>query len=223
MLGAAADGGLQAADAGRQRGFERRQVLAGAFDDLGELHLLVRQLLDQRGYFAAEPHQAFADAIGRVDERVALAGKLGNEAADLALVLLVGALQHANFVVHHGFQLASATERARDGVVHEADLAAYGLAERGRALLGEPVGLGEANGDLGHGRGSEAQLLRAPGEQRHQPQKRDGHDDGGDGEEGRGAARRSSQPRTGEAVPIEAMTKAAPMAPQMMLTMAANL
>ncbi len=38
-----------------------------------------------------------------------------------------------------------------------------------------------------------------------------------------GRLMRSSQPRTGEAVLIEAMTKAAPMAPQMMLTMAANL
>ena len=164
------------------------QVLAGAFDDLGELDLLVRQLLDQRRNFAAEPHQAFADAVGGVDEGVALAGKLGDEAADLALVLLVGALQHADLVVHHGFQLAGTTERARDGVVHEADLAAHGLAERGGVLLGEPVGLGEADGDLGHGRGPQAQLLGAPGEQRHQPQQRDGHDDGGDGEEGRRTA-----------------------------------
>ena len=187
LLGAPADGGLETADARCQRGFEAGQVLARALDDLGQLDLLVRQLLDQRRNFAAEPHQALGDAIGRIHQGVAFAGKLGNEAADLALVVLVGALEHADLVVHHGFELAGAPEGARDGVVHEADLAAHGLAERGGVLLGETVGLGQADGDLGHGRGSQAQLLGAPGENGHQPQQGDRHDDGGDGEECRRA------------------------------------
>ena len=48
LLGAPADGSLEAADAGGERGLEHRQVFAGAFDDLGELHLLVGKFFDQR-------------------------------------------------------------------------------------------------------------------------------------------------------------------------------
>ena len=59
LLGAPADGGLETADAGGERGFEGGEVLAGAFDDLGELDLLVGQLLDQRRDFAAERASGF--------------------------------------------------------------------------------------------------------------------------------------------------------------------
>ena len=48
---------LQAADARRQRGLERGEVLAGAVDDLCELHLLIGELVDQRRDLAAQPLQ----------------------------------------------------------------------------------------------------------------------------------------------------------------------
>ena len=185
LLGAPANGRLQAADARRQRALERGEVLACAVDDLGELHLLIGELVDQHRDLAAQPLQGFGDGVARVDERVALAGELLDQAADLALVILVGALQQRDLVVDHRLELAGTAERARDGIVHERDLAAHRLAERGRRLLCEPVGFGEADRHLGHRRGAQAKLLRAPCEQSQQPQHADRQHDGRDGEERR--------------------------------------
>ncbi len=169
LIGAPAHGRFKVVDAGSERRFERGQVVACPLDDLRQLDLLVRQLVDQRGDLPAEPIEALVNAVAGVDEGVALARQLLDERAHLALVLLVGALQKRHLIVHHRLELAGASERARDGVVHEGDLAAHGLAQRGDLLLGDAIGLGEPDGHLGHGRRPEAQLLRAPGEQGEQP------------------------------------------------------
>ena len=42
--------------------FQARQVVSRALDDLGELHLLLRQLLDQRRHFAAHRLQRLGHA-----------------------------------------------------------------------------------------------------------------------------------------------------------------
>jgi hypothetical protein len=129
LIGASADRGLQVVHAGCKRSFERRQVVAGALDHVCELDLLIRQLVDQRWDLTAEPLQALVDAVAGVDEGVAFARELLDETAHLALVLLVGAFEQRHLVVHHRLELTRASERARDGVVHEGDLAAHGLPE----------------------------------------------------------------------------------------------
>ncbi len=92
LIGASADGRFQVVYAGRKRRLQRCQILACAFDDVRELDLLVGQLVDQRRDLSAEPLQALVDTVAGVDESVALAGELLDEGANLALVLLVGAL-----------------------------------------------------------------------------------------------------------------------------------
>ncbi len=164
---------------------ESREVVAGPLDDLGELDLLARELVDQLRDIGAERFQGLGDALARPEKRAALAAELLDKAADLALVVLVGALERGHLVVDERLELAGAAERARDGLVHEGDLAAYGLAERGDGLLRHAVGLGEAHGDLGHGGGAQSKLLRAPGEKREEPQDCHRDDDGGGGEQDR--------------------------------------
>ena len=46
-------------------------------------------------------------------------------------------------------------------------------------LLRPAVRLGEAHGDLGHGRGHELEFLGAPHQHGQEPEQRDGQDDGG--------------------------------------------
>jgi hypothetical protein len=109
---------------------------------------------------------------------MALAGQLLDQAFDLVLVLVVGPLQRCHLVVHQRLELAGAAQRARDRLVHERDLTAHGLAQRGRRLLGRPVGLGQPHRHLGHGRRHQFQFLRAPNEQRQEPEQRDRQADG---------------------------------------------
>ena len=94
------------------------------------------------------------------------------------LVLAIGPLERGDLAMHHGFELARPADGAGDGVVHRRDLAPDGLPNRGDRLLGEPVGLGQPDRDLGHGRGHEAKLLRAPDEQRQEPEDDDRHENG---------------------------------------------
>ena len=165
VLGAGAERGLEIAGLGADRGLERRQILAGAVDDLGELQLLAGQLLDQLGYLGAELAERAGYLVRGVEQGVALGRQLLDQAADLALVLLVGAFERGDLVVHQRLELAGAAERTTDGIVHERDLAAHRLTERGDGLLRHAVGLGETHRDLGHRARAQPQLLRTP---RHQ-------------------------------------------------------
>ena len=127
---------LQAAAGGGELVFQRDQVLARALDDLGELDLLLRQLVDQRGHLAAHRLQRLGYLVGGAHQRMALAGQLLDQPTDLVLVLAVGLLERGHLVVDQAFELAGASERARNGLVHERDLPAHGLSERGSRLLG---------------------------------------------------------------------------------------
>src|SRR5262245_58370661 len=114
---------------------------------MGELDLLVGELVDELRDVGAESLQRVGHALAGVEKRMALAGKLLDEPADLLLVLLVGALERRDLVVNERLELSGAAQRARDGVVHERHLATYGLAEGGDGLLRHAIGLGEPDRD----------------------------------------------------------------------------
>ena len=119
---------FEAAGCGRERAFEIGEVFAGARDDLRECHLLRRKLFDQHRDFGAERPQRIGDAGRGIDEGVAFAAQLLDQVADALLVLLVGAFEFGDLVVNERLEFARAAEGARDGVVHEGDLAAHRLA-----------------------------------------------------------------------------------------------
>ena len=182
--------GKRAFEAAAGRGelvLERDQVLPRAFDDLGQLDLLLRQLLDQRGHLAAHRLQGLGDLVGRVHERMALADQLLDQAFDLVLVLVVGLLQRRHLVVDQRLELAGPPECARDRLVHERDLPAHRLTQRGCRLLGGAIGLRKAHRHLGHGRRHQLELLGPAGEQGQKPEKGDRQNDGGDDHHQHGA------------------------------------
>ncbi len=112
LIGAPTDGRFQVLHAGGERGLERGEVVARTLDDFGELDLLIAQLVDQCRDLAAEAVEAVINAVRRIDEGMALSGKLLDEAPYLALVLLVGALEQRYLVMHQRLELARASERA---------------------------------------------------------------------------------------------------------------
>ena len=63
-----------------------------------------------------------ADLIGLADQRLALAGEILDQAADARLVVVVGALERADFLLHQRFEFAGAGERALDAVAHRRQL-----------------------------------------------------------------------------------------------------
>ena len=70
-----------------------------------------------------------AHVLGLRNKRLALVGEVGEQAADAHFVVVIGALDGGNFVVHQRFQLGGAGERALDTVAHGGDLAADSLAD----------------------------------------------------------------------------------------------
>ena len=167
---------------------------AGAgHEELGELCAALGQLLVDRTarvgdiarHLGAHALQGLAYALAVIGEGLALGGEFVDQAPDAKLVLAVGAFERRDLAMHHGFELAGPANGARNSVVHRRDLAADGLTHRGHGLLGQPVRLGEPDGDLGHGRGHEAQLLGPPYEEGEEPEDDDGNQNGGRGGEGR--------------------------------------
>ena len=125
----------------------RRHHLAHRRDVLGE----------------AEMHAGdrVAHLLGLSDQAVALVGEVLDQAADAQLVVVVGALQRRDLVVHQRFQLGGARERALHAVAHGGDLAADRLSDRHDRLARDRLRLGEPHRGLGHRARDDAQLLRA--------------------------------------------------------------
>ena len=170
-----------------------RRFVAAGDEELGELRSALGELLvDARarggqiaGDLLADAAQGLADPLAVVGKRLALARKLADQAADAKLVVAIGALERRHLVMHQGLELAGAADGAGNCVVHGGDLAADGLSQGGDGLLGELVRLGEADRDLGHGRGHQPQFLGAPDEQRQEPENGDRHENGDEGGERR--------------------------------------
>ena len=84
-----------------------------------------------------------AHLLGLPDQRVALVGELLEQAADADFVVAIGALERGDFVLHQGFELAGARQRALDAVAHGRDLAADRLADGDDGIARHGLGLGE--------------------------------------------------------------------------------
>ena len=136
-----------------------------------------------------------AHVLGLVDQSLALVGELAEQIADAHFVVVVGALERGDFVVHQRFQLGGAGERALDAVAHGGDFAADGVADGHDLLARGGLRLGQPHRHLGHGLGDQAQVLRAAQHVGDRVEENHRHDDGGDepDNDGDGAARGGEQ------------------------------
>ena len=104
-------------------------------------------------------HRAHAAAVG--DDGLALVGHFGDQRANAAFVVGIGALERRDFGTHQRLELGGARQRALDAVAHRGDFAADRLGERGDMLARHRFGLGEPQRDLGDRARRDAQFLQA--------------------------------------------------------------
>ncbi len=88
--------------------------------------------------------------LGLVDEGFPLIGQLGQQIADADLIVIVGALERRDLVVHQSFKFRGAGERAFDAVAHGSDLSANGLSDRDYGLARDRLRLCKSHCDFGH-------------------------------------------------------------------------
>ena len=130
----------------------------------------------------AEMHagDGVAHLLGLPDQAVALVGEILDQAADAQFVVVVGALQRRDFVVHQRFQFGGARKRAFDAVAHRGDFAPDRLADRHDRLARDRLRLGEPHRGFRHRARDDAQLLRAADHVReHVEHQHRQHDAGG--------------------------------------------
>ncbi len=99
------------------------------------------------------------------------------QVADADFVVVVGALERRDFVVHQRFKFGGARQRALDAVAHRGDFAADGLADIDDGVLGGGFRLGEPHRDFRHGLRDEAQIMGAADGVGEGEEKRDRNDD----------------------------------------------
>ena len=139
---------------GERAGDALRHVADLVGDQIADRGNIVRQIEVHAG-------DGVAHVLGLADQILALAGQFAEQVADAHFVVVIGALERGDFVVHQRFQLGRAGERALDPVAHGGDLAADGLADRHDLLARDCFRLRQPHRHLGHGLGDQAQVLRA--------------------------------------------------------------
>ena len=147
----------------------KRDVLAlfgqRAGDALGDFADLVGDQIADRGdvvrQIEVDAGDGVAHVLGLTDQGLALVGEPVEKIADAHFVVVVGALDRGDFVVHQRFQLGRARQRALDSVAHGGDFAADGLSDRDDLLARGILRLGQPHRHLGDGLGDQAQVLRA--------------------------------------------------------------
>ncbi|MCR6673791.1 hypothetical protein [Devosia ginsengisoli] len=139
--------------------FERAGQVAAAFHDRAGDALADHVEVEHQAGMALG--NGFAHALGIGEHAFALAGQFGDQRAHARFIVRIGAFERGDLVVDHHFELAGAAQRAFQPVAQRIDFAAHGLAHRSDLVGGGDFGLGQANGGLGDGRGSVAQVLRA--------------------------------------------------------------
>ena len=123
-------------------------------DALGDLLDVEREGLVRVGDGFTEP-----PGVGK--NRVAFALQLLDEVPHTPFVVVIGALQRRDLVLDHGLEFGGARDGALDAVAERGDLAADRLADGDDRVGGKVLGLGEADGNLGHRAGDGAQFLHA--------------------------------------------------------------
>ncbi len=137
---------------------ERAGDALGGIIDAGRDQLAHR--CDVLGEAKMHVAQRIAHLLGLVDQRLALARQVFDQAADPELVVVIGALERRHFAVHQAFELGRAGERPLDAVAHGGDFAPDRLADGHHRLAGDRVRLAEPHRHLDHRTGDQAQLLR---------------------------------------------------------------
>ena len=198
--GGAVAGGLQPVEQGRAALGQRidhgiadvterqRDVLAllgeRAGDALRHFADLVGDQIADRGdvvrQIEVDAGDGVAHVLGLVDQRLALIGELAEQVADAHFVVVVGALERGDFVVHQRFQLGGAGKRALDAVAHGGDFAADGLADGHDLLARGGFRLRQPHRHLGHGLGDQTQVLRAAEHVGEHVEENHRHGDGAD-------------------------------------------
>ena len=123
-----------------------------------------------------------AQALGVGEHGVALGAEIVDKAADLGLVVGIGALQRAHLVVDDILQLCGTRQSAFDAFAEGGDLAAHGLADAHDALGGDGFRLGQSQGDFRHGPAHQAHVGRPADhhgeghDQQHRNDQHGGHD-----------------------------------------------
>ena len=82
------------------------------------------------------------------DDRFALIGHFGDERANLAFVVGIGALERRDFGLHPGLEFGGARQRALDAVAHRGELAANRLRQGGDMFARHRFRLRQTNRDL---------------------------------------------------------------------------
>ena len=92
-----------------------------------------------------------AHLFGLADQSLALMHELGEQFADAYFVVVIGALERGDFVVHQRFEFGGAGERAFDAVAHGGDFAADGMADGDDLFARGAFRLQQPHRDFRHG------------------------------------------------------------------------
>ncbi len=181
---------------------------SGAIDRGGDI---VRRDVERAGDALADIGKAFAEPFGNAlevggdalmgvaddgthpaaagDDRLALVGHFGDQRANAALIVGIGALQRRNLGAHQRLELGGARKGALDAVAHRSDLAADGLGQRRDLLAGDGLRLGETQGDLRDRAGRDPEFLE-PARERRETEQEERRPERGEGEQHRLRAQR---------------------------------
>ena len=143
----------------RRRAERRGQFLAGLSETLAQIAASGDEVLGDAVvsccYGVANPRSAGHD-------RLALIGHFGDQQADLALVVGIGALKRRYLGSHAGLELRGARQRAFDPIAHRREFATDGLGQVRDMLAGHRLGFGQTHSDLGDRARRLSQLAQPP-------------------------------------------------------------
>ena len=132
----------RAGDALRRLVDAARDHLADRADVLGEAEVHARD--------------GVAHLLGLADQDVALAGEILDQPADTQFIVVIGALELRDFVMHQRLEFAGAGKRPLDAVAHRGNFAPDCLSDRDNGIVGDELGLGKPDRDVGHRPGDQA-------------------------------------------------------------------
>ncbi len=146
------------------------QRARGLVDEAAQLRVARLEILRPRG--------------ARAVQRFALIGHLGDQRANAAFAVGIGALERGDLGADQGLQLGGAGQCPLDAVAHRGDFPAYRLGKRGDLLARCGFGLRQPQRDPGDRTRRDAQFLH-PARQRGEAEKKDRRSERRQGEQDR--------------------------------------
>ncbi len=136
-----------------------------AGDAFGRGRNLLGDLVADAGDVLVEIEMHAGDGVahlfGLADQVVALRGEIVEQAADAHFVVVIGALQRRDFVLHQHFEFGGTRQRALDAVAHRRHFAADGLADGDDGFARDAFRLGQPQRHLAHRLRQRLHLARA--------------------------------------------------------------